>query len=56
MRLILTAALLLLACGAALADDLKTPDDPFLWLEPFESPRALAWVNAENARSAAVLE
>ena len=31
-------------------------DDPFLWLEDPESPRALHWVKGENARSLAVLE
>jgi prolyl oligopeptidase len=56
MRLFLTAAFLLLTCGAALADDLKTPEDPFIWLEQVESPRSLQWVEAENARTAQVLE
>ena len=33
------------------------PDnDPFIWLEDPESPRALDWVKGENARSLAVLE
>jgi prolyl oligopeptidase len=33
------------------------PDtDPFLWLEQVNSPRALAWVKAQNAKTAAVLE
>jgi prolyl oligopeptidase len=31
-------------------------DDPYLWLEEKDSPRALEWVEAENARTAAVLE
>ncbi len=30
--------------------------DPFLWLEDSDSPRALDWVRAQNARSADVLE
>ncbi len=34
----------------------STGDDPFLWLEDPESPRALDWVKGENARSLAVLE
>jgi prolyl oligopeptidase len=42
----------LLSAGAAAAED----DDPYLWLEQAESPRALEWVRAENARSLAVLE
>jgi prolyl oligopeptidase len=33
-----------------------TSDDPFLWLEQVSSPRAMAWVNAENAKTVAVLE
>src|SRR5438270_625890 len=31
-------------------------NDPFLWLEDIDGPRALAWVRAENARSLALLE
>ena len=31
-------------------------NDPFLWLEDTDGPRALAWVRAENARSLALLE
>jgi prolyl oligopeptidase len=30
--------------------------DPFLWLEQVHGARALAWVNAENAKTVAVLE
>ena len=33
-----------------------TPSDPYLWLEEIESPRALAWVEKQNARSLAVLK
>jgi prolyl oligopeptidase len=32
------------------------PADPFLWLEDQRGARALAWVAAENAKTAAVLE
>jgi prolyl oligopeptidase len=31
-------------------------DDPFLWLEQVSSPRAMAWVHAENAKTVVVLE
>ena len=31
-------------------------DDPFLWLEEVDSPKALAWVREQNARSLALLE
>ncbi|MBS0386851.1 MAG: S9 family peptidase [Proteobacteria bacterium] len=37
---------------AAMAAD----DDPFLWLEQVNDPRAMDWVKAENAKTAAVLE
>ncbi|MDX5330880.1 MAG: S9 family peptidase, partial [Caulobacteraceae bacterium] len=30
--------------------------DPFLWLEEVEGERALAWVDAENAKAQAALE
>ncbi len=30
--------------------------DPYLWLEQVHSPRAMAWVRAENAKTTAVLE
>jgi len=32
------------------------PQDKYIWLEDVSSPRSLAWVQAENARTAAVLE
>ena len=31
-------------------------EDPFLWLEQVDSPRAMDWVRAENAKTAAVLD
>jgi prolyl oligopeptidase len=31
-------------------------DDPFLWLEEVQGPRALEWVTAQNARTLAALE
>ena len=31
-------------------------EDPFLWLEEVEGPRALEWVRAQNARTLEVLE
>ena len=31
-------------------------DDPYLWLEEVNSPKALQWVEAHNAKSTAVLE
>ncbi len=63
MRQLLAAlAVLALNSGAALAQTPPPPvaapaaDDPFIWLEDAESPRALDWVGRENARSLAVLE
>ncbi len=61
MRFVLAAALALLSVAPALAQpalpstDPKAPD-PFAWLEDIHSPRALAWVEQENRRSAARLE
>ncbi len=44
----------------ALAPELPSTDparpDPFAWLEDIHSPRALAWVETENKRTAARLE
>ncbi|MBO0749286.1 MAG: S9 family peptidase [Porphyrobacter sp.] len=31
-------------------------DDPYIWLEEKDSPRAMAWVEAHNARTVATLE
>ncbi len=38
------------------ASSVATADDPFIWLEQASSPRAMAWVNSENAKTVAVLE
>src|SRR5579863_8170888 len=51
MRSILAIALLAIAMTARA----QTPD-PFAWLEDIHSPRALAWVAQQNARTAARLE
>ena len=68
MRLLMLASVILaLDSGAALCQPSAPPasgaptvtsteDDPFIWLEELESPRALDWVRGENARSLAVLE
>ena len=69
MRLILLAAIASLISGAALAQTTATAvpapppttpaaeaDDPFLWLEDAESPHALDWAKAQNARSLELLE
>jgi len=60
MRLLLAAAV----AAFALASHAETPAvtqsaavaDPYLWLEEMRGPRAMAWVEAHNARSLAVLK
>ncbi|MES1202940.1 MAG: S9 family peptidase, partial [Pseudomonadota bacterium] len=47
------AAATLTACATL---SMTSNNDPFLWLEDIEGPRALAWVNAQNARSLAELQ
>jgi prolyl oligopeptidase len=49
----LAAIIILLSGSAARAAD---PPDPFLWLEDVSSPRAMAWVQAENAKTLGALE
>ncbi|MFC3079395.1 prolyl oligopeptidase family protein [Phenylobacterium terrae] len=44
-------AALMLTAGAASAQD-----DPFAWLEEVDSPRAMEWVQAQNAKARARLE
>ncbi len=54
----LMAGLLLPSAWAA-ADTAPGPaatEDRYLWLEQVDSPRAMDWVRAENAKTAAVLE
>jgi prolyl oligopeptidase len=46
-----------LAAGTALSVSAQTSgDDPFIWLEDAHGARAMAWVEAENTKTAAVLE
>jgi prolyl oligopeptidase len=57
MRLAALALLLTLprvALGAAMAP--AAPADPFVWLEDVASPRAMAWVAAQDGRSLGVLQ
>jgi len=52
-----TAALLLLAMVWIRADaQTSEPQDRYQWLEDVSSPRSMAWVKAENERSAKVLQ
>ena len=45
-----------LVLGGVLSAMAAAPEDPYLWLEQVDSPRAMDWVRAENAKTAAVLE
>jgi prolyl oligopeptidase len=56
-------SLILLACCAAFLPTLASAQatkadttDPYIWLEEMHGARAMAWVNAENAKTTAVLE
>ncbi|MGA2951394.1 MAG: prolyl oligopeptidase family serine peptidase [Caulobacteraceae bacterium] len=61
MRAIFAATIAALAASAvAAAPDLPSAaagaPDPFAWLQDIHSPRALDWVQGQNARTAAVLD
>jgi prolyl oligopeptidase len=56
MRKLLVFTLLAAAAGMSTAQAQTTSDDPYLWLEDVSSPKAMAWVEAHNARSTAILE
>ena len=45
-----------MALGASLAAHAQEAADPFQWLEDIDSPRSMAWVAEQNARSADRLE
>ena len=52
----LSATLALLACLAMPAATSDEQVDKYQWLEEVSSPRSMAWVKAENERSAKILE
>jgi prolyl oligopeptidase len=54
MKLLATA--LAGAIFIAPAAHAQAPTDPFIWLEDIDSPRSMAWVEAQNAKAAARLE
>ena len=61
MRFRALAFIIVAATGAPLAAQgrpvtANAASDPFLWLEDQHGARAMAWVNAENAKTTAVLE
>jgi len=45
----------LLALCSAVQGFAQSTNDPYLWLEQVDSPRAMAWVHAENDKTLAVL-
>ena len=53
---LLLAVVALAACGMSAARAQDESNDPYLWLEDVSSPKAMAWVDAHNAQSKAVLE
>jgi prolyl oligopeptidase len=44
------------ASGMSSARAQDASNDPYLWLEDVSSPKAMAWVDAHNARSTSILE
>src|SRR5690242_9884964 len=56
MRKMLVGALMAAALGTGSAVAQTASDDPYIWLEDVSSPKAMAWVEAHNAKSTAVLE
>ncbi len=50
------AAGVVLAMSVAAQAGQSVPDDPYIWLEEQTSPRAMAWVEGQNAVTAARLE
>ncbi|MGH6993156.1 MAG: S9 family peptidase, partial [Caulobacteraceae bacterium] len=62
MRMAIFAALVVLAAGPPAASAPLLPStkigapDPFAWLEDVRGARAMAWVKAQDARTAKVLE
>jgi len=50
------ASLLCIPIFAAIGAMAQATNDPYLWLEDVNGPRAMEWVKAENAKTLAVLE
>ena len=53
---LLLAVIATASCAVSAARAQDASNDPYLWLEDVSSPKAMAWVDAHNARSTAVLE
>ena len=56
MRKALSFLIIAAAMAGAGGVSAETTGDPYLWLEDVSSPKALAWVEAHNAKSTAVLQ
>ena len=59
MKQAIFTGVVLLLCGTfagAQKSSPTLPEDNYIWLEQVSSPRAMQWVNAENARSMKVFE
>jgi prolyl oligopeptidase len=56
LAVIVGSAGLIPVAHAAPAASIQAAGDPYIWLEDVSGPRSLAWVEAENKRSLAVLE
>ena len=56
MRKALSFLIIAAAMAGAGGVRAETTGDPYLWLEDVSSPKALAWVEAHNAKSTAVLQ
>jgi prolyl oligopeptidase len=55
-RMLATGLMAIIATGAVCSVVAAEKSDPYLWLEQVNSPRSMAWVRAENARTLGVLE
>ena len=56
VRILVTVLMAIAVLAPVLPAAAAEPTDPYLWLEQVDSPRALTWVRAENARTLTVLE
>jgi prolyl oligopeptidase len=56
IAIVIAIAVAIVSATAAAADSAAAREDPFVWLEQVDGERAMTWVQAENAKTAAVLE
>jgi prolyl oligopeptidase len=55
-KALVVATIAAAACGMSSVAAQTASDDPYIWLEQVSSPKAMAWVDAHNARSTGVLQ